>query len=172
MTEEFKHDFISEYPYLVQTNAQTLVYTNKADVHYEPDITVEALTVTENDVYTAPEGKAYSPVTVNVAGGGSSPHSISCFTTDESFNLTPFEGNVQSAAINEETGEWGPSGTEINTANTGDIVYGLIKNVDPIVGYMITVEDTPFIQIFIEPIDEIGIFMPDADLSVIYADMQ
>lgn len=30
------------------------------------DITVEALTATENKVYTAPEGKAYSPVTVNV----------------------------------------------------------------------------------------------------------
>lgn len=34
-------------------------------------ITVEPLTVTENDTYTAPEGKAYSPVTVNVSGGGS-----------------------------------------------------------------------------------------------------
>jgi hypothetical protein len=30
------------------------------------DITVEALTATENKVYTAPKGKAYSPVTVNV----------------------------------------------------------------------------------------------------------
>ena len=30
------------------------------------EITVEALTATENKVYTAPEGKAYSPVTVNV----------------------------------------------------------------------------------------------------------
>ena len=30
-------------------------------------ITVEALSATENKTYTAPEGKAYSPVTVNVA---------------------------------------------------------------------------------------------------------
>lgn len=30
------------------------------------DITVEALSATENKVYTAPKGKAYSPVTVNV----------------------------------------------------------------------------------------------------------
>ena len=29
-------------------------------------VTVEALTATENKTYTAPEGKAYSPVTVNV----------------------------------------------------------------------------------------------------------
>ena len=34
------------------------------------DITVESLTCTENKTYTAPEGKAYSPVTVNVSGGG------------------------------------------------------------------------------------------------------
>lgn len=33
--------------------------------------TVEALTVTENGTYTAPSGTAYSPVTVNVAGGAS-----------------------------------------------------------------------------------------------------
>lgn len=31
-----------------------------------PDITIESLTVTENGTYTAPENKAYSPVTVNV----------------------------------------------------------------------------------------------------------
>ena len=30
-------------------------------------VTVEALNVTENGTYTAPEGKAYSPVTVNVS---------------------------------------------------------------------------------------------------------
>lgn len=50
------------------------------------DITVESLTVTENDTYTAPEGKAYSPVIVNVPAGakvvasgtitGSNSHSI------------------------------------------------------------------------------------------------
>ena len=35
-----------------------------------PSVTVEPLTVTKNGTYTAPEGTAYSPVTVNVAGGG------------------------------------------------------------------------------------------------------
>ena len=33
-------------------------------------VTVEALTATENKVYTAPSGRAYSPVTVNVPRGG------------------------------------------------------------------------------------------------------
>lgn len=32
-------------------------------------VTVEALSVTQNGTYTAPTGKAYSPVTVNVGGG-------------------------------------------------------------------------------------------------------
>lgn len=35
------------------------------------DITVEPLTVTENGQYAAPSGKAYSPVNVEVSGGGS-----------------------------------------------------------------------------------------------------
>lgn len=34
------------------------------------DITVESLSATENKTYTAPAGKAYSPVVVNVSGGG------------------------------------------------------------------------------------------------------
>lgn len=34
------------------------------------DVTVESLSVTSNGTYTAPEGKAYSPVSVNVSGGG------------------------------------------------------------------------------------------------------
>ena len=33
-------------------------------------VTVEALSVTQNGTYTAPTGKAYSPVTVAVSGGG------------------------------------------------------------------------------------------------------
>lgn len=37
-------------------------------------VTVEPLSVTENGTYTAPTGKAYSPVTVNVPTGGSNPN--------------------------------------------------------------------------------------------------
>ena len=36
----------------------------------EGSISVEALSVTQNGTYTAPTGTAYSPVTVNVSGGG------------------------------------------------------------------------------------------------------
>lgn len=37
-------------------------------------VDVEALSVTANGTYTAPTGKAYSPVTVNVSGGGGFPY--------------------------------------------------------------------------------------------------
>lgn len=42
-------------------------------------VTVEALSVTQNGTYTAPTGKAYSPVSVNVSGGGgSSSYKLIC----------------------------------------------------------------------------------------------
>lgn len=40
------------------------------DVPTPPSVEVEPLSVTDNGTYTAPSGKAYSPVTVNVSGGG------------------------------------------------------------------------------------------------------
>lgn len=40
------------------------------DDPYPGNITVESLSVTQNGTYTAPTGKAYSPVTVSVSGGG------------------------------------------------------------------------------------------------------
>lgn len=47
-------------------------------------ITVESLSVTQNGTYTAPTGKAYSPVTVNVSGGGGN----SSYTLIDSFEVT------------------------------------------------------------------------------------
>ena len=138
-----------------------------ADLAAAHRVEIEELTVTENGTYSE-EGKAYSPVVVNVSGGASTPHSINCFLADGSSNLTPLNGYVESAVINEEAGEWVPSGTEINTANTGDIVFALAKDGYLIVGYMVTIEDTPFIQSYDTPLGEIGIIMPDADLSIIY----
>lgn len=35
-----------------------------------PEIQTEPITITQNGTYTAPSGKAYTPVTVNVSGGG------------------------------------------------------------------------------------------------------
>lgn len=46
-------------------------------------ITVESLSVTQNGTYTAPTGKAYSPVTVNVSGGGGNTSSYELVGSDE-----------------------------------------------------------------------------------------
>ena len=52
------------------------------------DITVESLSVTENDTYTAPAGKAYSPVTVNVSGGGGGDLSSATITITDNRDPT------------------------------------------------------------------------------------
>lgn len=45
-------------------------YVHLDDEAPSGQITVESLSVTQNGTYTAPTGKAYSPVSVNVSGGG------------------------------------------------------------------------------------------------------
>lgn len=57
-----------------------------ADIETACGVEIEALTVTENGTYSE-EGKAYSPVTVNVSGGGSSDFSFAEVT----LNITPPE---------------------------------------------------------------------------------
>ena len=55
--------------YYVHLSDETLQKLEDA-ISGEPVEVVE-LSVTENDTYTAPSGKAYSPVVVNVSGGSS-----------------------------------------------------------------------------------------------------
>lgn len=55
---------------------------NNSVVVEVPQTTVEALSVTENGTYTAPSGKAYSPVIVNVSGGGG----VYSFSTSSTYN--------------------------------------------------------------------------------------
>ncbi len=71
-------------------------------------VTVEPLSVTANGTYTAPTGKAYTPVTVNVAGGGGSISALldeeikqdsgSTKTLDETVTI-PEDGNYYVFAI-------------------------------------------------------------------------
>lgn len=58
----------SQGGYFHQPGYYELVYCTGATIEIE----TEPLSVTENGVYTAPTGKAYTPVTVNVSGGGGS----------------------------------------------------------------------------------------------------
>lgn len=51
-------------------------------------ITVESLSVTQNGTYTATTGHAYSPVTVNVSGGGGLEYETGTWTPSEDINIT------------------------------------------------------------------------------------
>lgn len=80
-------------------------------------VTVESLTATENKTYTAPEGKAYSPVTVNVSGGVSS-YSIYCMVNDESAPSIVYPAK----ATNE--GNWEQDGNSaLDEAYAGQMLY-------------------------------------------------
>jgi hypothetical protein len=54
--------------------------------------TVEALSVTQNGTYTAPSGKAYSPVTVNVSGGSSDFSTATVNVVDNTIDDFTFAG--------------------------------------------------------------------------------
>jgi len=71
------------------------------------DITVESLTATENKTYTAPSGKAYSPVTVNVPG----PTLITKTVTDA--------GTYAASSDNAD----GYSSVNVNIANGDEVSY-------------------------------------------------
>lgn len=57
--------------------------------------TITELNVTQNGTYTAPAGTAYSPVNVEVSGGGSptiSPLSVTPSTSEQTFNSSSVDG--------------------------------------------------------------------------------
>lgn len=59
------------------------------------DVSVEELSVTDNGTYTAPEGKAYSPVKVNVPKG-ITPSGTKSITANGNYDVT----NFASASVN------------------------------------------------------------------------
>ena len=72
----------------IAKNNPTKIINDLAD-NWPDGITVEALSVTENGTYTAQEGKAYTPVTVNVSGGSSdfSTATVTIVNTNGNANL-------------------------------------------------------------------------------------
>lgn len=91
---------------------QRLLYEIWATVTEGLAFEVEPLTVTENDTYTAPEGKAYSPVTVNVAGGAS-------FGTPQICYIAQMQGSVISIGDNfyADANDWGMPICEIDSGD-------------------------------------------------------
>lgn len=97
-------------------------YTAEEGKAYSPvtvnvPFVVEPLTVTENDTYTAEEGKAYSPVTVNVSGGVSS-YSIYCMVNDESAPSFVYPAKAT------DEGNWEQDGNSaLDEAYAGQMLY-------------------------------------------------
>lgn len=88
-------------------------------------VDVEALSVTQNGTYTAPSGTAYSPVTVNVSGGGGASNVVSGTftpTTTGSFEIsTSYSGSGYPIAFL----VWRTSGLQISTQ--GMVDYSWVK---------------------------------------------
>ena len=131
-------------------------------------VTVEALTATENKTYTAPSGKAYSPVTVNVSGGGT--HAVACKLLDTGTNtFTDMESLVTQTEVSSR-GRYVPIGAYITSATAGDV---LCANADKSgVGslFMYGTADSESVVISIGDFngDDACFVMPDSDVVVVY----
>lgn len=92
-------------------------------------VDVEALSVTQNGTYTAPSGKAYSPVTVNVSGGGGASNVVTgtfTGTAGGAMNIDlPYTGSgfPTSVIIYPKEGAKNPSGTLGSTVWKGASSY-------------------------------------------------
>lgn len=122
-------------------------------------VTVESLTATENKTYTAPEGKAYSPVTVNVSGGGTE-YDIKCYiATDQS---TIEETTDRMLLIDFST--MTPSSEPVNKAKGGD----MLVTTSEILATFLCESFPPDIQSGISiPNNGSAVVMPNAKLAVI-----
>lgn len=78
------------------------------------DITVESLSVTANGIYSAPSGKAYSPVTVNVPNPSTGTKTI---TSNGTYDVTAFAEalvNIAGGGLDYESGVWEPGTNKAN----------------------------------------------------------
>ena len=94
-------------------------------------VTVEALTATENKTYTAPTGKAYSPVTVNVpTGGGGLEYEEGTWTPSEDIDRyrIPLKNEHTTPpaiyVIVDSTGTNAPANSCMHVCYTDDTFFG------------------------------------------------
>ncbi|MBP5582035.1 MAG: leucine-rich repeat domain-containing protein, partial [Ruminococcus sp.] len=100
------------------------------------DITVESLSVTQNGTYTAPTGKAYSPISVNVSGGGG--------VEQKQINFIDYDGTIlhsyTKAEINAMTQE---SDLPSNPSHTGLTAQGWNWTLAQIKAQLTAMPDAP-----------------------------
>lgn len=126
-------------------------------------VTVEALTATENKTYTAPEGKAYSPVVVNVP------------STQTEYNVNTYrEGEVVTSIVYaaQYNGEfWVQDGaTPIEKANAGSMLFINVSDLTSFDSLMYKLGDNylylPFSNQYTSD-NSITFVMPAGDVGVI-----
>ena len=100
------------------TQNGTVDATNLAEVVVDVPggVTVSPLSVTDNGTYTAPSGTAYSPVMVNVSGGGGGP------STDAQVIFYDYDGTVVESYTAAEFGEL--TALPANPSHTGLVAQG------------------------------------------------
>lgn len=91
-----------------------------------PTITTEPLTITSNGTYTAPKGKAYTPVTVNVSGGGSSK-AIQVNSNAASVHTNGYTSTGISITV-EKSGTYNVSWIAWRSSSSGTMGTNLYKN--------------------------------------------
>lgn len=102
-------------------NYDTNPYYDNAEWPGPGYVETEELAISENGTYTAPDGKAYSPVTVNVSGGGGVEHSITCYAIDpKTYERSSIDGRICSTEIDD--GIYIATETEVNTAYAGTVL--------------------------------------------------
>lgn len=108
---------------------------------YSPpaSVSVEPLNVSANGTYTAPSGKAYSPVTVNVSGGGGGETTASqkavnfidydgtirySYTASEFANLTALPANPSHSGLTAQGWNWSLADAKAYVAKYGKLWIG------------------------------------------------
>lgn len=81
--------------YFHQPGYYELVYCTGGQIEIE----TEPLNVTENGTYTAPRGKAYTPVTVNVSGGGGDAKNVQYYLGRAEVAASSYTATVVSVTI-------------------------------------------------------------------------
>lgn len=93
----------------------------------EIELTVEELDVTENGTYTAPRGKAYSPVNVNVPSGGGSDKAIQVASGSASVRTNGYTATGLKLTV-KKTGTYKVSWVGWRSSSSGTMGSNLYKN--------------------------------------------